>query len=102
MTPEGECTCCGHSFLNERDIQIEHREPPRFKNDLAREHACNLGLLCASCNGTKGDKPYAQWLDEQQDIRESNWKASGYAEIAPVKLEQNREFQFDLFKLESK
>jgi hypothetical protein len=98
MTSEGECSCCGHSFLNERDIQIEHREPPRFKKDLAREHACNLGLLCASCNRTKGNKPYSQWLDEQQDMRESNWTKSTRIESEQSKRDQERQFElFDLW-----
>ena len=29
MTTEGLCKGCGHEFLNERDIQIEHIEAPR-------------------------------------------------------------------------
>lgn len=29
MSAEGLCLSCGHRFVNERDIQIEHREPPR-------------------------------------------------------------------------
>src|SRR5262245_31152665 len=72
MTSEGLCGCCGHQFLGERDIQIEHREPARFEKDWAREHHKNLGLCCASCNCTKGKKPYAQWLDEQEEARLSN------------------------------
>ncbi len=72
MTPEGRCHCCGHTFMNERDIQIEHREPPRHRQDWARLHARNLGLTCQSCNGTKLDKPYAEWLDEQELCRLSN------------------------------
>ena len=36
MTSEGLCLGCGHKFLNERDIQIEHLEPPRFETDWAR------------------------------------------------------------------
>ena len=72
MTPEGVCTSCGHPFLNERDIQLEHREPPRSSTDWARHHARNIGIFCASCNRTKNDKPYAQWLDEQEEARISN------------------------------
>jgi 5-methylcytosine-specific restriction endonuclease McrA len=72
MTPEGLCTSCGHPFLNERDIQLEHREPPRHSQDWARLHARNIGLACTSCNGTKGPKPYAIWLDEQESTRLTN------------------------------
>jgi len=72
MTDEGICTSCGHPFLNERDIQIEHIEPPRFVEDWARLHARNLRLACGSCNRTKGQKPYAVWLDEQEGARLSS------------------------------
>jgi hypothetical protein len=72
MSDEGLCNGCGHKFLNERDIQIEHLEPPRFDKDLARLHARNLRLGCGSCNRTKGKKPYAEWLDEQESARVSN------------------------------
>lgn len=76
MTPEGLCQGCGHLFLNERDIQIEHLEPPRFANDWARLHTRNLRLFCASCNGTKAKKPFAEWLDEQEGARLSNRNGS--------------------------
>ena len=72
MTHEGLCKGCGHEFLSERDIQIEHIEPPRFPDDWARLHARNLRLCCGSCNRTKGQKPFAQWLDEQEGARLSN------------------------------
>jgi hypothetical protein len=72
MTDEGLCKGCGHGFVNERDIQIEHAEPPRFPRDWARLHARNLRLNCGSCNRTKGQKPFAQWLDEQEGARLSN------------------------------
>ncbi|MBO0834434.1 MAG: HNH endonuclease [Actinobacteria bacterium] len=72
MTPAGLCPSCGHGFLGERDIQIEHREPPRHDQDWARLHRRNLDLACASCNRTKGRKPYAEWLDEQESTRLSN------------------------------
>jgi hypothetical protein len=72
MTSEGLCKGCGHDFVNERDIQIEHIEPPRFSNDWARLHARNLRLCCGSCNRTKSHKPFSQWLDEQEGARLSN------------------------------
>jgi hypothetical protein len=72
MSPEGRCLCCGHEFLGERDIQVEHREPPRHRQDWARLHARNLGLACASCNGGKTNKPYSEWLDDQELERLTN------------------------------
>lgn len=72
MTPEARCLVCGHPFLNERDIQIEHHEPPRFTPDWARESARNIGIACSSCNRTKGSKSFSDWLDEQEAARLSN------------------------------
>jgi HNH endonuclease. len=72
MTPEGRCQGCGHEFVNERDIQIEHCEPPQHSQDWARLHTRNLRLFCGSCNNTKGKKPFSQWLDEQEECRLSN------------------------------
>lgn len=72
QTAEGLCLCCGHPFEHERDIQIEHREPPRHPQDWARQHARNLALACQSCNNTKGRKSFAVWLDEQEDARLAN------------------------------
>jgi 5-methylcytosine-specific restriction endonuclease McrA len=87
MTPEGLCQGCGHDFVNERDIQIEHLEPPRIARDFARQHTRNLRLFCGSCNGTKGKKPFAVWLDEQEGARLSN--------LTDLKLEPEAESQFD-------
>jgi hypothetical protein len=70
----GTCRCCGHTFLNEHDIQLEHREPARSNTDWARHHARNMGFFCASCNRTKWKKNYTQWLDEQEEARISNDK----------------------------
>jgi 5-methylcytosine-specific restriction endonuclease McrA len=72
ITDEGLCKNCGHGFVSERDIQIEHIEPPRSNTDWARLHARNLRLFCGSCNGTKGHKSFPLWLDEQEDSRISN------------------------------
>jgi hypothetical protein len=72
MTEEALCTSCGHGFDNERDIQLEHRSPPRYRGDLARVHARNIGLACASCNRGKSDAPYDDWLDQQEEARLSN------------------------------
>lgn len=72
LSDEGVCLGCGHRFLNERDIQIEHIEPPRHKQDWARLHTRNIRLFCASCNGTKSDAAFAEWLDEQEEARLSN------------------------------
>jgi HNH endonuclease len=72
MMDEGLCLGCGHKFQNERDIQIEHLEPPRSEKDWSRFHTRNLRLACGSCNRTKSKKPFAQWLDEQEGARLSN------------------------------
>jgi 5-methylcytosine-specific restriction endonuclease McrA len=90
MTPEGLCLNCGHAFVNERDIQIEHREPPRRDRDWAREHARNIGLACGSCNSSKGGKPHADWLDEQEDARLSNEQHRDPARLIDVEIAQQR------------
>lgn len=79
MTDEGRCVSCGHAFRNERDIQIEHREPPRFRGDLARESARNIGFLCQSCNVTKQNKAHSEWLDDQEAARLSNTESRLFA-----------------------
>lgn len=95
LTPEGLCQGCGHKFINERDIQIEHLEPPRDEKDWARLHTRNLRLFCASCNGTKGKKPFIEWLDEQEGARLSNMMG-----VNIERATSNVEQQFDLFKFE--
>lgn|SRR5262245_60887563 len=72
LSPEALCLCCGHKFENERDIQIEHHNPPRHPQDWALLHTRNLGFACGSCNRTKGAKPNIEWLDEQELARLSN------------------------------
>jgi hypothetical protein len=72
MAPEGLCQGCGHPFENERDIQIEHLEPPRSPTDWGRLHAGNLRFCCGACNRRKGRKPFAQWLDDNESARISN------------------------------
>jgi hypothetical protein len=71
MTAEALCGC-GHRFDHERDIQLDHNEPPRFSGDNARMHARNITLRCATCNNTKSNKTLAEWLDEQEEARLSN------------------------------
>jgi hypothetical protein len=72
MTPEALCQGCGHKFVNERDIQIEHCEPPRHPQDWTLLHTRNLRFLCGSCNNTKKRKPFMQWLEEQELCRLSH------------------------------
>jgi hypothetical protein len=72
LSPEGRCLSCGHPFVNERDVQIEHRYAPRHPQDWARQHARNLSLDCQSCNNGKGSTPYGQWLDDAEDARQAN------------------------------
>jgi hypothetical protein len=90
MTPEGRCVSCGHVFINERDIQIEHREPPRHDHDWARESARNIGFLCCSCNRAKSNKPFPFWLDEQEDARLSNEGHSGRSEPDSRKVSETQ------------
>lgn len=69
LGPEGLCPNCGHEYDHERDVQLDHREPPRHRGDLARLHARNVAILCGSCNNTKGTMAYADWLDDQESAR---------------------------------
>lgn len=72
LSPEGRCLDCGHPFLGERDIQIEHREPPRHPQDWARQHTSNLAFGCASCNNGKNNVAFAAYLDEKEARRLAN------------------------------
>jgi hypothetical protein len=95
MTDEALCTCCGHRFDNERDIQIEHNNPPRHTGDLARLHARNISFACASCNRGKSATPYDEWLDQQEQARLSN-------EVDRKKItlfDQQPEFQFSFLSM---
>jgi hypothetical protein len=83
MTDEGLCTSCGHSFDNERDIQLEHREPPRHAQDWTRLHSRNIGIFCGSCNRRKSGKSYAQWLEDEEEARLSNERHPANPEPAP-------------------
>lgn len=89
LTTGATCHACGHPYLHERDVQIEHREPPRHPQDWAREHARNIAFYCASCNRTKREKSYASWLDEQEDARlanEAHRKSGEIGAIIPMQL----------------
>lgn len=87
MSPEGLCHGCGHEFLNERDIQLEHREPPRFQKDWARLCAENIALACASCNRKKGTKSFPVWLDDNEAARISNLEQPSVAPEEPLELD---------------
>ena len=87
MSPEGRCQSCGHPFSGDRDIQIEHHQPPRFDGDWAREHARNLGFLCGSCNRAKSAKDQALFLDEQETTRIANEKHPHGLTIVSIKGE---------------
>lgn len=95
LSPESLCLCCGHKFESERDIQIEHHNPPRYPQDWALLHTRNLGFACGSCNRTKGAKPNIEWLDEQEGARLSNIKGTNIETQAVNKIAGQ---QFDLFK----
>lgn len=91
LTDEALCLSCGHRPDHERDIQIDHIEPPRHAQDWARLHARNLRLICDSCNKAKGNKPYAEHLDEQEGARLSNLAHP----IAVITSEPELHFHFD-------
>jgi hypothetical protein len=94
LSPEALCLCCGHKFESERDIQIEHHNPPRHPQDWALLHTRNLGFACGSCNRTKAAKPNIEWLDEQELARLSNLKVPNNQ----PKINSDAPHQFDLFK----
>lgn len=72
MADDATCKSCGHPFDDEKDIQFEHREPPRHAQDWARLHARNIDMACGSCNGTKNKKGYAEYLDGAESERLTN------------------------------
>jgi hypothetical protein len=72
LSNDATCVCCGHSFVGESDVQIEHVQPPRHDQDWARLHTRNIRLACRSCNNGKGKMPYLQWLDDEEGRRLSN------------------------------
>ena len=96
MTSEGLCQGCGHPFVNERDIQLDHIEPPRSEKDWARLHTRNLRLACASCNGTKGKKVFSEWLDEQEGARLSNEKWHNVEKLDETRILETQSELFDL------
>lgn len=68
---KAKCINCLHSFLGPDDVQIDIRDPVRHADDTARMHVRNVGPLCRSCNIRKSGKPYSQWLDEEEQARQS-------------------------------
>jgi 5-methylcytosine-specific restriction endonuclease McrA len=99
MSPEGLCQNCGEKFLNERDIQIEHREPPRGVQDWARLHARNIGFYCGSCNRAKSSKSYADWLERAEETRQANDRES--TEEARLAAEEVRAEQARLIEVQN-
>jgi len=83
------CGNCGHGYINERDCQLDHREPPRHDQDFARLHATNVTLVCASCNTSKGNREYSVWLDEQEQTRRSVAAYYGLGTAEPVHPAEN-------------
>ena len=79
--PEAVCQNCAHPFRNERDMQLDHRAPPRHRKDWARYHARNVQVVCQSCNGTKHKKDYEKWLDDEESNRNS---ANAWQKIQPI------------------
>jgi len=95
MGEDGICLSCGHPFVNERDIQIEHILPPRYEKDWARLHARNTRLFCGSCNRSKSDKPYGEWLDTQEGARLSNLESKDRPGIFVEPSADPRQFGFE-------
>lgn len=88
----GFCQGCGHKFVNERDIQIDHIVPPRGPEDWARLHARNLRFFCQSCNKTKGAKPFDLWLEEQEQARLSNLRSRSESDDPPRSSQDSFDF----------
>jgi hypothetical protein len=65
LGPDGTCPDCGRGFRHDRDIAIDHLEPPRRYQDWAREHARNLSLVCCSCNSKKQRRSLGDYLDNR-------------------------------------
>jgi hypothetical protein len=65
---------CGEPYKNERDIQLEHREPPRSPTDWERMDARNIDVKCGTCNNKKDNMPYAQWLHEQWEMYDKHYE----------------------------
>lgn len=68
---QAKCINCLHPFTGPDDVQIDIRDPVQHPDDTARMHVRNVGPLCRSCNNRKSNKPYTQWLDEEEDARRS-------------------------------
>jgi hypothetical protein len=70
LWPE-ECFCpnCASTYNQLSTFHFDHREPPRHPRDWARLHARNIGPLDRECNCAKGDMPYPEWLDLEEDKR---------------------------------
>lgn len=71
LSEDGICLDCGEPFLNERDMQVEHREPARGFQDWPRHHARNIAFICATNNNFKNNRPFAAYLDDQWEIEEA-------------------------------
>ena len=76
-------------------LQIEHILPPRYEKDWARLHARNTRLFCGSCNRSKSDKPYGEWLDTQEGARLSNLESKDRPGIFVEPSADPRQFGFE-------
>jgi hypothetical protein len=65
LDPKGGCRMCGRHVTDAADVQLTYCVPPRHDHDWARYHARNIWIGCAACIATKGDTPFAVWLDER-------------------------------------
>jgi len=84
----GLCQRCGHRYNSVADITFDHGEPPRdeLKPDWAREHADNIRLRCKSCNVSKRDMAYSDWLDSQEVARVSHANGRPQTQHQPLPL----------------
>lgn len=67
LGPGGLCLNCGRHQGNPRQLHIEHRIPPLGVTDWATQHARNLWISCAGCNGEKARHDAdREWLEREQ------------------------------------
>lgn len=64
-----ECTCPNCASQYDKPVELDHRAPPRHARDWARLHARNIGPLDRECNTSKGNMPYEEWLDREEQHR---------------------------------
>lgn len=69
MLEPGALCECGREFRQEREVTLDHREPPRHRQDWARHNVANIAIACGPCNYAKGARPFSEWLDLIEERR---------------------------------